>query len=286
MEKYDIKPALTFNEQLELLSSRGLIIKNKGEALDILKRVNYYKLSGYSLQWRLNDNFHNEICFKDIYDLYIFNKRFSGLIMDLIESVEGIIKTQIAYYIGHNYGPFGYLEPVNFNSIEWHQKFIVLSEKNIQRNRNLPYIKHNLNKYGKLPIWVLVEVLTLSEVSKFYGNMQSGDRTRIAKDVFKITSDKLKNWLEVISIVRNKCAHHGRLYNTYLSSSLNLYRDMQERDIQRRSYFALILIMKKLVLKSEQWDRVITDLENLLDEYKNVVDLNRLGFVQEWKSFL
>ncbi len=90
----------------------------------------------------------------------------------------------------------------------------------------------------------------------------------------------------MISIVRNKCAHHGRLYNTYLSSSLNLYRDMQEKDIQRRSYFALILIMKKLVLKSEQWDRVIIDLENLFDEYKNVVELNRLGFVKEWKSFL
>lgn len=286
MEKNDIKPALTFEEQLNLLKFRGLIVGNDEDAIDILNRVNYYKLSGYSLSLRTDDYFHDDITFEKIYQLYLFNKRFSGIIMDLIESVEGTVKTQIAYYIGHKFGPLGYLESDNFLSQEWHSNFINLCEKNIQRNRKLLFVKHNLDKYGNLPIWALVEVITLSEISKFYGNMQSHDRTRISKDAFKITSDKLKNWLEVISIVRNKCAHHGRLYNTFLSSSLNLYKDIQELGVHRRSYFALLIIMKKLVLKSEQWNRVIHELDELFIEYKGVIELNRIGFKEDWKSYL
>jgi len=52
--------------------------------------------------------------------LYLFNKRFSALITDLMESVECTVKIQIAYYIAHKYGPLGYLDSSNFKSEKWH----------------------------------------------------------------------------------------------------------------------------------------------------------------------
>ena len=43
------KPHLTYEEQIELLRDRGLIISNPAQAIRHLKRIGYYRLSGYTL---------------------------------------------------------------------------------------------------------------------------------------------------------------------------------------------------------------------------------------------
>ncbi|MCB2305602.1 hypothetical protein LGL08_00030 [Clostridium estertheticum] len=47
----------TFEEQLEILRNRNLIINDENNAMDILSRVNYYRLSAYML------TFKSDICF-------------------------------------------------------------------------------------------------------------------------------------------------------------------------------------------------------------------------------
>lgn len=42
-----LKPWLSFSEQLELLRERGLQVEDRAAALDYLKRLGYYRLSGY-----------------------------------------------------------------------------------------------------------------------------------------------------------------------------------------------------------------------------------------------
>ena len=44
---YKGKQPTTFEEQVEILKSRNLIIEDKQEAINILSRVNYYRLSAY-----------------------------------------------------------------------------------------------------------------------------------------------------------------------------------------------------------------------------------------------
>lgn len=44
--KYN-KPHLTYNEQVSLLRQRGLIIDDPPKAVEALKRIGYYRLSGY-----------------------------------------------------------------------------------------------------------------------------------------------------------------------------------------------------------------------------------------------
>jgi abortive infection bacteriophage resistance protein len=41
------KPYLTFQEQLALLKSRGLLVTNDEAALSCLERIGYYRLSAY-----------------------------------------------------------------------------------------------------------------------------------------------------------------------------------------------------------------------------------------------
>jgi abortive infection bacteriophage resistance protein len=46
---YKGKQPTTFEEQIEILRSRNLIIDDNQEAINILSRVNYYRLSAYML---------------------------------------------------------------------------------------------------------------------------------------------------------------------------------------------------------------------------------------------
>ena len=48
----DLKKTLTFDEQLDKLIVHGMIVADREKAKDILKRVNYYRFTGYALQFR------------------------------------------------------------------------------------------------------------------------------------------------------------------------------------------------------------------------------------------
>lgn len=45
----ETKPFKTYDEQLDLLISRNLIVRDRVFALSILHHINYYRLSAYSL---------------------------------------------------------------------------------------------------------------------------------------------------------------------------------------------------------------------------------------------
>ena len=53
------KPFLSYETQLDLLKDRGLEIEDYDKALSVLKSINYYRFSGYSLTLRKDDTTAN-----------------------------------------------------------------------------------------------------------------------------------------------------------------------------------------------------------------------------------
>ena len=124
------KPFLTLDQQLDLLESRGLIINNRENALSILSRTNYYRLSAYSLTKRLNNTFLDNVNFDDIYELYCFDESLRNIIMKNSEIIEIALRSRIAYEHSKLYGPLGYMQDSNFENPYYHQRFIEkLSER-------------------------------------------------------------------------------------------------------------------------------------------------------------
>ena len=69
----DLKKPLTFDEQLDKLIAHGMIVADREKAKDILKRVNYYRFTGYALQFRQEPSGSNYIegtTFETVYHLY------------------------------------------------------------------------------------------------------------------------------------------------------------------------------------------------------------------------
>ena len=85
-----VKPATTFEEQLDLLKQRNLSIDNEKLALEFLGEVNYYRLSAYLLPFRkLNSECYQEgTLFSTIYRLYEFDRKLRSLILAITEPIE------------------------------------------------------------------------------------------------------------------------------------------------------------------------------------------------------
>lgn len=48
----ELKKPTTLSEQIEKLKVHGIVISNEDKAKEILKTVNYYRFTGYALQFR------------------------------------------------------------------------------------------------------------------------------------------------------------------------------------------------------------------------------------------
>ena len=101
---YYTKPALSFDEQLDLLRQRGLAIPDADRATRWLQKVSYYRLSAYCLPFKDGETFRAGTDFNDVAGLYIFDRKLRLLMLDAIERIEVAIRTAITYEIAHAFG--------------------------------------------------------------------------------------------------------------------------------------------------------------------------------------
>jgi abortive infection bacteriophage resistance protein len=103
-----VKSPGTFEEQINILRGRGLVINNEDTAKRTLQRINYYRLSAYGLSLKQDDIYHSDATFDQMLALYEFDRKFRYIIMEMVEQVEIAFRTHISYYIAHTYGPLGH----------------------------------------------------------------------------------------------------------------------------------------------------------------------------------
>ncbi len=95
------KPPLTFEEQADLLLSRGLQAE-RDRLIFHLKSVNYYRIMGYLYPFRMADNqFKPGTTFEVVWRHYTFDRRLRFLLLDAIERVEVAIRAQLVYHFSH-----------------------------------------------------------------------------------------------------------------------------------------------------------------------------------------
>ena len=73
-------------------------------------------------------------------------------------------------------------------------------------------VSHYMLNYGYIPLWVLVNTLTIGTISVFYSHLEQQDQNNIGR-FFSLKPDELKTILQVLTLYRNACAHDERLYN-------------------------------------------------------------------------
>lgn len=283
-----LKPPKTFEEQLMILRQHGLIVEDEAIAINTLSKVNYYRFSAYLLPFRDQSakKYKEATSFNQISKLYEFDRRLRTLLQAIIEPIEVLLKTRIAYYHGHKYGADGYTKSDFFTNRDRHRRFLDEFTSAVTKNSKALFVKHHNSKYnGKFPIWVATELFSLGMLSKFYANMDMSDKRYLAKSVFHTGPEHLESWLICLADLRNRCAHYMRLYFYNFVVFPRMPKNYKGQKSGR--LFDIVYVLQYLYLDKQRWNNeFLIPLEALILEYEDVINLDYIGFPHDWIKHL
>ncbi|MCK4665793.1 Abi family protein [Candidatus Dependentiae bacterium] len=291
MEEYK-KPPLSFTAQLNLLKTRGLKIENFNKSLNFISHVNYYRFSPYCIPFEKSRHiFKENITFKMIINLYNFDKNLRFIIDEVLEAVEISFRTKIAYHLSHKYGAFVHENKYNFNSTfydyeKWLEK--IHDETNRAKEKFISHYRKKYLYFPKLPIWMVVEIMSFGSLSLLFKNLRDKDKIEISKN-YKIHSSVLPSWLHTFSYIRNICAHHCRLWNRDLAIKFKVPKNPDWTKLNNKKVFVLILSIIYLLnsINKEVMKNTQEKITNLIDNNNYINNhLFLLGFPSNWKDLL
>ena len=297
------KRFLTYDEQISFLSEqKQLIIEDQEYAKRILFQTGYFALvNGYKRIFKnpQTNKFQVGVRFEDVYGMYCFDRNLRSILLKYILICEQTIKSSLSYHFCQIYGEDqkAYLNPINYLQSENHSRIIkkLIQKMSAQLNENSSYyyIRHYVKRYQSVPFWVLVNTLTLGQVSKMYSCQKSRVKIQICKDFGEIRENELERMLSIMSKFRNVCAHNDRLFNFKTQDALPDLLIHQMLQIPRRlgryccgkeDLFAQVIILKML-LQEEDFEWFYTELKQCFQRhsvYQTI--LYQMGFPENWKE--
>lgn len=290
------KPALSFEEQADLLMRRGLIAY-KAQLVKRLEATSYFRLSGYLHLFRVpgTDHYQQGTTLEQVWRRCLFDQRLRTLVLDAIEAIEVFTRTQLAYCFAHQYGPFAYDNPQNFPNLnpamfqKWQDK---LTEQ-VHRSRQAKeeFLVHFFHRYGDAhtlpPIWCLIELMDFGSTLTFYRGMDYRIKQQIAGKV-GVPDTVFSSWLLTLNTVRNRCAHHLRLWNWTLGNPVKLpsvrkHPHWNIPSLPNDRLGVVLLFCRRLlneISPGNQW----TARMNLLFADFSEIPVNEMGLPTNWQQ--
>jgi abortive infection bacteriophage resistance protein len=256
------KPWRSYDKQLDGLINRGLIVTDRSKARECLRRIGYYRLSGYWFPFRERsgpvtllgnrggkparpskvetlalDEFRPGATFENAVRLYVFDKKLRLLAMDSLERIEVALRVDISHTLGE-IDPFAYLRPELFHKdfsqelnngkgVTQHHEWLGKHARLINESKE-EFVRHNKSKYGlPLAIWVVCEVWDFGTMSRLFDGMREQDQDTIAVKYGVHNGRVLATWLRSLNYLRNVCAHHSRLWNRNIVDQPRLPSDAE-----------------------------------------------------------
>ena len=291
----NLKPPLTYREQICKLKSENILIENEVEALNLLSCISYYRLSGYALSFRLIPSqsiYQNNTSFKTIYQIYQFDEQLRTIFRTYIEKIEVYFRTQISYGFATakcTHPPFDqHYDEQNFYNKTGYREVMTAFRREQNYFRDSLIVKHHKSKYeNKMPLWVMTELMSFSNLSKLYNSMYLSEKECIAKPN-AISCNTLENHLHCLSVLRNKCAHAARLYNTvfYPPARFTKHFLQNHPEIKNTSLFAYSLILLKRLPGFENKQTFIQQFQTLMEKYSNIIDRSLIGVPENYLEIM
>ncbi|WP_084330691.1 Abi family protein [Castellaniella defragrans] len=299
------KQALSEAQLLARWRDKGLIIKDEPAALNALQFVGYFRLRGYALSLMTAANgqrmFRPGVTFDDIIRRYDFDRELRRITLGQLERIEVAIRTVISNHMSLHYGPFWYInhpqqvlgqapgprgKPVPFQI----GKLLADIERDTHRSKDL-FAQHYYAKYTDPllpPSWLVAECITFRQWSNIYEHLQKADpqqpnpKKEVAR-TFGLSVPLVGSWLHVLSILRNTCAHHGRIWNRRFVLTPETYQQAQSHFADPRSYYCLAVVMRLFTKPVDMNDEWPIRLSDLLKAYPDIPP-QEMGFPNNWDA--
>lgn len=303
---YD-KPYQSSEELLGYVQEKGLDVSDINLAKNFLENINYYRFKVYLKPFfDFSSARYVELAsFEKGIELYRFDEDLRSYLFAIICKIEIKLRSKLDRTVAsHLDDPFWYLDDSNF------MKNQIFSMDNIRASLSslfrqsrddfsghyrATYFNNVSDKFKQLPpFWVISELATLGQIltvyksldkTKFSGERNSNKLDSLAHEFGAKNFKELNNWITAIKDVRNRCAHHSRVWNAnhrQASSTLTLLDSQYAPGNPNKIYLFCVLLNKINCQLSIGFD-IKSDLLDLFHKYPEAQEKSSsAGFSENW----
>lgn len=302
------KPFASYNEQIRKLQiEKQLTIENTNFAMESLQNISYYGLiGGYKHPFidTKTRKYIGNTRFEDIVGLYYFDEALRCLFFKYLCRVERRIRSLMSYHFTERHGEqqMSYLNSSNYtNAAEYATDIAKLIRmlSNMVNNRDHEYIIYQRNKYHNVPLWVLMNALTFGQISKMFQFSPQNMQGQICRNIEYVKKNEMINYLKVLTLFRNVCAHSERLFSyrthidipdTMIHKKLCIPKNGTKYSKGKNDLFIVVIAFLYLLPKLD-FTMFKRELFLLLSEYEKgnsplstTILYGDMGFPENWED--
>ena len=228
-----MKTAKTVEEQIKILRSHGIIIRDEDKAKEILHDIGYYRLGFYFFPFetthpKTSRRTHEVVSgtlFEYAVSLYYFDFDLRNILNRYLTRVEVAFRTHLTYYMSlkHRDDPTWFVSPTVVR-----QSFIqefdreVYNSKVFRKNQQIRrhHVNYPSDKYA--PAWKTIEFMTFGSVVKLYKSIDNIEEKKSIARFFGVGKVSVfESYIDAIYTLRNKCAHGAALFDLQLPNGIS-----------------------------------------------------------------
>ena len=304
------KPYQSPQQLIATLQSKNVLFLNIPAAEKILSEINYYKFKMYLhpfLDPTQPKKYYVGTKFEDALELYRFDDKLRDILFSIIGRIEIKLKTKLDRKITTNTNKiFWYLDLQYYKQYKQYEIASLLNKLNSTFiSSKEEYVKHYKSHYYNEssdnykvlpPFWIISELMTFGEIAKFYdlldiskfnvNNPRSNKLEELANEFGSTSVSALISWIYSIRDIRNRSAHHSRLWNSIIREPGEIRTQLSLSPLYtNRIYFSLVMmhiIIKKLNITDINLKQELLDLEIIYPIFKRLN--SSAGFPPNWDT--
>lgn len=224
------KQAKTLDEQIVILRSRGVLIKDEEKAKEYLSDIGYYRLGFYSFPFEITypelgrkrkHDVRPGTTIEEIVALYYYDFDLRTILNRYLSRIEVSLRTTLIYELSTKYvsDPTWFVNPTVVSS-----SFISNFNHEVYSHlQNKPTIRYHHVKYSGsyAPAWKTMEFMTFGNLEILYDNLLSTvDKALISSKYGEPAIATFKSYMSAVREVRNACAHGNVVYEIRLTNGI------------------------------------------------------------------
>ena len=164
-------------------------------------------------------------------------------------------------------------------------------DRELQRSKE-DFIKEHRRNYDKPifpPAWKTLELASFGTLSKLYYNFSDKKlKKRVARQFNLPQHEVFESWMRSITVLRNCCAHHSRLWNRYLSTAPQMSASLRSAwinidGVDANKVYAISCCIAYWLDSMGYGSDFKNELKSLLASYPQA-DPTAMGFPKNWIS--
>jgi abortive infection bacteriophage resistance protein len=221
--------------------------------------------------------------------MYRFDRQLRVAMFNQIEKIEVAVRSAIANIMTKETGnPFWMTNPEYYTSLTTYRGSIQKVDVEYNKSRE-DFIKHFKSTYEDPypPSWMLVEIISLGTLTRIYQSIKSNKiRKKIAQE-FDLQIPVFESWMTIITVARNNCGHHARVWNrTFALRALTMRKNKRPwitQDVNMKKVYFSLCVIKYFINVIVPNNDMTAKLTALFADYPEI-DITAMGFPKNWQQ--